>query len=303
MKGGFIYLIIAILVCLSGSTQAQQRPQFTQYMFNQFVLNPAYAGANEALSLTFVNRSQWTKVDGAPMTQTLSGHTLFKNEHTGLGVTITNDKVGAHKSTSAMVASTYHLKVASHSWVSMGIQAGIINKRSNFSNLTGAGIDPQTGQGFSHTYLNLGTGFYFRSRTLEAGISVPEIFPGKLQVTDSLLLNLNKPNWYLFTKYRYTLNDHIDMEPGVLFKYLRGVPLSYDLNLSFEFYKVFSAGVSYRKEESIDIIWKAQLTPQLQVGYAYDRTIGKISALSNNSHELMVNYVFKYSKSNITSPR
>src|SRR5687768_7415267 len=90
------------MITLSSTLFAQQRVQFTQYMFNGLVINPAYAGADEALSMTFIQRSQWAGVDNAPETQTLSAHTLFGKRRIGLGLTLINDKIGVHKSLNAL---------------------------------------------------------------------------------------------------------------------------------------------------------------------------------------------------------
>jgi hypothetical protein len=67
--------------------------------------------------------------------------------------------------------------------------------------------------------------------------------------------------------------------------------------------KVLTLGLSYRKNESVDFLFKAQITRQLQIGYAYDHPIGDISLLSNGSHELMAQYVFRFVEKDITAPR
>src|SRR5688572_28456063 len=97
-----IVFLAVITFLMTSETIAQQKMQFTQYMFNCLVINPAYAGADEALSLTFIQRSQWSGVENAPSTQTLSAHTLFKKKHFGLGLTIVNDRIGVHKNLSVL---------------------------------------------------------------------------------------------------------------------------------------------------------------------------------------------------------
>src|SRR6478735_8298413 len=100
MTANFINLKIITCSCLFliiSTGMAQQNVQFTQYMFNGLVINPAYAGADEALSLTFIHRSQWTGMDNAPTTQTLAAHTLIKKKQLGAGLTVVNDRVGVHK--------------------------------------------------------------------------------------------------------------------------------------------------------------------------------------------------------------
>jgi type IX secretion system PorP/SprF family membrane protein len=274
-------------------------------MFNGLVINPAYAGADEALSLTFIHRSQWAGVDNAPTTQTLSGHTLFKKRHFGLGLTIVNDKVGVHKNLNIVTNYAYHLKTGAKSWLSMGILGGIYNQKSDYTSLIGPGNnDPKLYNPIlSETFLSVGAGLYFRSPRFHIGVSSPELIPKQFAVNDSVSVHLSDINLFTFMKYRFTLTQSLDLEPSTLIKYLEGVPISFDVNLNLIVQKVLTMGFSYRKDESVDFLFKAQVTPQLQLGYAYDHPIGRIARLSNGSHEAMVQYVFRYAHKNLSSPR
>lgn len=298
--------LTSIALALSAlSVVGQQRVQFTQYMFNNVVINPAYAGADEALSLTFIHRSQWAGVENAPTTQTLSGHTLFKHKHMGLGATIIRDEVGVHKNLNAVVNYAYHLRMSEVSYFSMGLYAGMLNRKSDYTTLTGnIQNDPHLANPYiSYTALDFGVGFYFRSPRFHAGISAPGLIPERVRISDTLTINPGKANIFFFTKIKLALNENVDLEPSTLIKYLDGVPLSFDLNLNLIYRNVLTGGVSYRKNESIDFLLKAQITSQLQFGYSYDYPIGPISLLSNGSHELMVQYLFKYTEKNVRSPR
>ena len=300
--------IIGILLSigiLPFSSTAQQKVQFTQYMFNGVVINPAYAGADEALSLTFIQRKQWANIESSPTTQTLSAHTLFKNKHFGLGATIINDRIGVHRNLSAMSNFAYHLKVGRESFLSMGLQAGIHSRKSNYQRLAGStNMDPKLfDASVSYTAFDLGMGFYFRSPKLHIGLSAPELLPEHFDLNDTTSITLRDANYFLLLKYKITVNENIDVEPSMLFKYFAGIPLSYDVNMNLIFRKVLTLGLSYRKKESVAFMLRGQITPQLQFGYSYDHPIGEVSKVSSGSHELMINYVFKYVQSKVDSPR
>ncbi len=299
------FLITLLVVVLVRHSYAQQKVQFTQYMFNGLVINPAYAGADESLSLTFIQRSQWTGVENAPNTQTLSGHTLFKKKQVGLGITLVNDRIGVHRNINALTSYAYHIRVGEKSYLSMGLQAGIKSFKSDYASLaSSAGNDPGLNSlVLSKTYFDFAAGIYYRSPRFHLGISAPELIPQSFNVNDTLSIRLSKANFFLFSKYSIPISENYDLDPSVLIKYLDGVPLSYDINLSMTYRKVLSLGFSYRKKESVDFIMKAQVTKQLQIGYAYDYPIGVVSQLTNGSHELMVNYLFRYVQKNVTSPR
>lgn len=284
---------------------AQQKVQFTQYMFNGLIINPAYAGVEEALSLTFYNRNQWVGIEGSPDTQTFSGHTLFKSKQTGLGLSVTNDQIGIHKNLNLLLSTSYHLKIKDRSYLSMGIQTGINHKGSDYSLVAGNYLnDPKlSGQTISRTFLDFGVGFFYRSPRYQLGFSIPEMMPGKIQINDTVEYKLNHAHYLLFSKYSYPLSENLDLEPGFLLKYLYGIPLSFDINVNVTIRQALSVGFSYRKSESVDFLFKTRITPQLQIGYAYDYPIGNIALISTGSHEFMINYVFSFTESNVSSPR
>jgi type IX secretion system PorP/SprF family membrane protein len=168
----------------------------------------------------------------------------------------------------------------------------------------GAAVDPKLYDAtVAYTAFDLGMGMYFRSPRLHVGLSAPDILPERFSLNDTLAITIRTINMFLFAKYRVTMSESIDIEPSFLFKYLQGIPLSYDVNMNMIFRKVLTLGLSYRKKESVDFMFKGQITPQLQIGYSYDHPIGEVSRVSNGSHELMVNYIFRYVQSKVVSPR
>src|ERR1043166_65948 len=90
---------------------AQQDPQYSQYMFNQMAINPAYAGSKEALSTTAFIRDQWTGIEGAPKTQTISVHGPLKSKKVGIGGAVIADQIGPKKSIGALVSYAYRIPV------------------------------------------------------------------------------------------------------------------------------------------------------------------------------------------------
>jgi type IX secretion system PorP/SprF family membrane protein len=298
-------MMACCMVSIAIPVTAQQKEQFTQYMFNGLILNPAVAGNDEALSISFINRRQWSSIDGAPVTQTLTAHTLFNNKHAGIGISLVNDKIGVHKNQSFQGSYSYRLNVSEHSYLAMGLQAGLNAYRSDYSSLLGAGLnDPKVSNGsISSTAFTVGAGLFYRSSRFSAGLSAPEIVPHKISVSDTMQISWQKSQYFLFVRYSIPLNATLDLEPSMLIKYMRGVPVSYDVNACLLIKKVLTLGMSYRKQESIDFLMKAQVTPQLQVGYSYDYGTGKLSRGAGGTHELLVNYIFKYTKTNVASPR
>jgi type IX secretion system PorP/SprF family membrane protein len=299
-----IWRVVMLLSLPCMPVVGQQRVQFTQYMFNGLAINPAYAGADEALSLTFIQRRQWSGIENAPTTQTLTAHTLFRNRKVGLGLMVMNDRVGVHRNLNVSSTYAFHLQVAEKSYVSMGIQAGIKSIRADYASLGNPNNDPRINNAFvSETFVDLGSGVYFRSPRLHLGFSALELLPQVATMNDSTSIALSQAHFFLMSRYRIPVSKDFNFEPSVLLKYVHDVPLSYDVNLNMVYRNVVTMGFSYRKKESVDFLFKGQITPQLQFGYSYDHALGEISRFSNGSHELMVHYLFRYVRKNISSPR
>ena len=93
------HLIIILFLALAMKGFAQQEAQYSQYMFNGLILNPAYAGSRELLSGTMLLRKQWVGMDGAPSTGTLSIHGPSRNRRSGFGLTLWNDQIGVTRRT------------------------------------------------------------------------------------------------------------------------------------------------------------------------------------------------------------
>lgn len=295
--------IAMLLLLVTRVTNAQQLPQFTQFMYNNLVINPAYAGADEALSLTLLHRSQWTGVDKAPSTQSFSAHSLIRKKQIGLGLTVIRDEIGVHKNTNILTNYAYHINVAERTFLSMGLQVGLTNLKSDYASLAGAPVDPKLVNSINETMIDFGAGLYLRSPRFNLSLSSPGLLSRTVTVSDSVSVNFKKANFMGFARYRFTLSNNFDMEPGIMIKYFTTLPFSYDLNLNFIYRGVLTTGVSYRKEESIDLILRFQITPQLQFGYAYDYPINYAARLSSASHELMLNYIFRDFKKRAASPR
>ena len=126
-----------LLFFLAMEGLAQQDPQFTQYMFNNFYYNPAFAGTEGVTKFTFVHRAQWLGYTasyddgGAPTTQIVSAHTPIARIHGGVGGYFVNDKLGPLTNTELQGSYAYYVTMKDAK-LSLGVRAGIISQKVNF---------------------------------------------------------------------------------------------------------------------------------------------------------------------------
>jgi type IX secretion system PorP/SprF family membrane protein len=270
-------------------------------MFNNLALNPAYAGADEAMSITALGRSQWSGFENAPATQSLAAHSLVF-DRVGLGLSFVNDKIGVHRNTNIMGSYAYHLRAGQRAFFSLGLEMGVINFKSDYVSL-GVTNDPKAMGVIRGSRFNLGAGLYYRSPTLDLGFSAPGLLSRKVAISDTTAVQFASPDILLYSRYRVKLNDRYTFQPAMLVKYFPGLPVSVDVNASIIYARVATAGISWRSNESVDVLMKLQITPRMELGYAYDYPIAKAASLSSASHEIMLHYVFRRNTKQIVSPR
>src|SRR5690606_17576106 len=118
--------IVAVVCILLGSLKglAQQDPHYTQYMYNQSILNPAYAGINDYLSTGVLYRTQWMGIEGAPQTATAFLHTpVAKN--LGVGLSFINDNIGPVTENNVFVDVSYTIRLGQGHSLALGVKGGM----------------------------------------------------------------------------------------------------------------------------------------------------------------------------------
>lgn len=292
-----------ILLLVAGTSYGQQQQLYTQYMFNQLSINPAYAGTDKAANVTFLTRHQWLGVEGAPSTQTLSMHAPFPKRKIGLGLQLINDRIGPINQF-GLYGSYAYLVPMSIGTLSAGIQAGFNFYREDLAGLRVTDpSDGALGDVLSAFLPNVGAGLWFQADKWYVGASVPQILKGSVEGSGSGIASTQVPHWFVTGGYIFPLTADIKLKPNVLMKIVEGAPIQWDLNVNVLFQEVIWAGISWRSFDSFDFLVEAMLTPQLRLGYAYDLTTTALRTVTSGSHEIMLNYRLSFQKDRLLTPR
>ena len=302
------FILLPLLWVTPSLVKSQDAIQYSQYFSNQLVINPAYAGADDALSITLVHRNQWTGIQGAPSTTTITGHTLFKQEKTGLGMSLFVDEINIHRNVNFAGIYSYRIKTGKNSYLSMGLQAGLNHVRSDYASLTTTIYNPMDpglpAEQQSKTEFQFGTGVFFKGEKLEFGLSAPVLYTsGEYGFYDTLTHLNSASHYFLHARYKFRVNQNVMLVPGFLIKSQTGRPIAVDYNFETILKEVVMVAVSYRSFESMSLILQMKLLPQLRFGYSYDIPLKSQVRQYFNAHELMLNYVFKYNNYKVRSPR
>lgn len=296
-----IFLCLGIYCCSLSKANAQQEPQFTQYMYNMFVINPAYAGSNNMLTAVAFYRAQWNNIPGAPRTISFTMDKPLANEKIGVGFTAYQDQIGPSKEFYASLSASYSIQTSENSELSFGLKAGVHNLDVNFSDANY--YTEELLENFSKFAPTIGFGAFWYGHNWYVGASVPNIL--ETNYMDDVLYSsaTQQPHYYLTAGYIFQINDNLKFKPATLLKSVAGAPLSLDISANFMFVDKLTIGTAYRLDESVAFLTTFQITDQLNLGYAFDYNVGDVAEISDFSHEFMLKYEFNFFRTRSYSPR
>lgn len=301
------------------SVVAQQEPMFTQYVYNTQLINPAYVGYKEALSITAHHRSQWVGFKGAPSTSTISLYSPLKKNQLAIGAVISHDKIGPSSESTLQGDLAYRLRLSNRATLSFGakVSVGLYQVRladlelsSDYYNLLGRDVpfDESFAYNTSGVILpNIGFGAYYYKKNYFLGVSAPKMIPTKLEKKSSELYSLlegtTQPTLYLQGGYLFDIDTDFKLQPTGLIKITPYAPISIGAFVNAIFIEKIRVGLFYHLKETGGAIVQYQLNDQIRVGYSVDVAANKMISTNFGSHEVMFNYLFNYRRKRVIYPR
>ena len=329
-----IYTIIKkcvniVILFVSTSAFAQQRPHYTQYVLNQYILNPALSGIENYTDVKISHRHQWVGLDGAPVTTYLTIHTPIGKKdfsttptsyrvpgenprgenfwkdytaaepHHGIGLTVLNDRTGPLNRFSAYGTYAYHIGISGRTTLAAGFGAGISNLSLNTSKLNfgaQAPVDPAvtTSNEINNIKPDLSAGLYVYSSDFFAGISAQQIIPQRVIFSeDSVQRVAGKyiPHLFATAGYRFLLTEEFNLVPSIMLKYSNPVPVQVDLNMKLQYLDLAWVGLSYRTKDGFAAMLGMNVSNAFNVGYSYDYTTSNLNTVSKGTHEILVGFL------------
>ncbi len=285
----------------------QQDPQYTQYMYNMNVVNPAYAGSRGTLSLGLLGRKQWMNVDGAPKTTTFAADAPLARK-VGIGISVIADEIGPVKEQNIYADLSYTINTSVEGRLAFGLKGGVTLQNIDLLSITlpQDPNDPLFEDNVNEAYPNFGAGIYYYTNKFYVGFSVPNILKSThFERSDGLITEASEEMHYFLTSgYVFNLSDNLKFKPSVMLKGVSGAPVSIDMNANFLMYDRIELGASYRWEDSVSGLINFGVTKSFRIGYAYDYTVSGLSSVNpGGSHEIILLYDIDFTKKNLKSPR
>ncbi len=319
-----------IIFCLIPAfLMAQQEPHYTQYIINQFVLNPAIAGIENYGDVKISHRHQWVGLQDAPVTSYFTYHKPIgkKNDritatsfempgddprgrnywqnyqaakpHHGVGIKVINDRTGPLNRFGGYFSYSYHLGVSAKTSISAGFEAGLRNLSLNRSKLDFGSANPIDPAVYNTNEINqlkpdFGAGVYVYSADYFIGVSVQQLVAQKIYFSDLQLKALDSrlvPHVFATAGYRFFISDDFTGLPSVMVKFVDPLPVHVDLNFKVQYHDLLWAGAMYRLNDGVAAMAGMNISNTLNIGYSYDYTTSSLNTVSKGTHEIVIGFL------------
>ncbi len=297
------FALFFIVSLIFFNANAQQHATYAQYMFNGLAINPAYAGSHEALSASFLSRFQNVGLPGAPNTQTFSAHSPLVNQRMAVGFMVVHDKIGVIGQTGVNAVYAYRIPMNNDAKFSFGLQAGLGMYNARYSQLDTFQPDILFAEDVRQTRPNIGSGVFYSATNWYAGISIPHMVNNVFTRGGSFKTVKQSNPIIVSGGYVFTINPMFKIKPNFLFKLVDDRPVELDVNAHLLFDEVLWVGMSYKFSNAFTLMSEIQVTDQFRFGYAYSVTTGLLRTAELGSHEILINYRFKFNMKGIVTPR
>lgn len=292
MKKIIIYIFSVLFL---GQLNAQQLPQYTQYMLNEFAINPAVAGKEEFADVRSNNRYQWIGITDAPRTYILTAHGPLKAKNMGVGMHLFTDIVGPTRRVGLNFSYAYHIKLNKETKMSLGLSAGILQWGIDGHKLIlhDAGDDNLL-VNYQTVYVpDFGAGILVHNKKFYVGIAVPQIYQSRINLypgsdnSSTLVTHFN-----INAAYKFDIGDDFKIEPSFLVKYATPAPFKLDVGIRAIYKEQIWLGGAYRHNDAYTALLGFMFKNYWMLGYSYDFSTTNIRKYSSGTHEIMLGLRF-----------
>jgi type IX secretion system PorP/SprF family membrane protein len=290
-----LVLISIVLLLSTCMLKAQQLPQYSQYMLNNFAMNPAIAGTQPYFEACSDNRYQWVGITDAPRTYMLTFNGPITQQHIGIGTYIFTDITGPTRRIGLTSSYSYHIKLGKDINLSFGLSVGLLQFAVDGSqiNLEETGDPALTNQMESVIVPDLGAGIYLYGSHFYFGAAAPQIVQAQLKLTSfSSTQNELATHYYITGGYNFDLGPNFSLDPCCVVKYVTPAPIQFDFSARILYLKKFWLGGGYRTMDAAYAMVGYTYKDNLTFGYSYDYPISDIRNYSFGTNEIFIGIKF-----------
>ncbi len=289
MKKTLKYIASFILLFTVFTTFGQQSRLTNLYSHNKYSFNPAYAGVSGCTEIYFSHMNQWTRVDGAPVTNYLSANSRL-GKSLGVGANILLDKIGMMQNFSASGSVSYGFTINKLHTLRIGISGGYYQTRIDPTNAIA--FDPNDviveGGVQSAGTVTTEAGILYKFKRLELSFASQQIIETRTKFEHTNLDGYGlKRHYVAFGSYGFILTKRLTLTPSVLYKGIKNNS-QFDFNADLNYNDFIYGGIGYRTEVGLIGRVGINIRKMFFIGYAYEVPMQNIASYSGGSHEISV---------------
>ncbi|MBL1278741.1 MAG: type IX secretion system membrane protein PorP/SprF [Fluviicola sp.] len=321
-------LLITLTLFVSCIAFGQQTTQFSQYMKNQYMVNPGSAGMYDFLDITIGGRMQWVGFENAPMSSYLYASSPLKKKggraKYNPGIRISNratqapkvstgklkhavggfvlaDQYGAYQQIKFAGTYAIHMPLSRDYNLSLGTNIGLSNRgfikdrAQTLNMLTGVGTDPTYDAYSASATLNtldIGLGMYFYSQELFVGISAEQLTKDLVSFGSGTANFDPRMHFRGTAGYKFEMNRDWSATPSILVKYVQNAPVSFEGSAIFEYKNWVWFGLSYRNKDAVIAMVGLNISERFKFGYSFDYSVSRFNQYSSGGHEVVLGLMF-----------
>ncbi|MDR1896360.1 MAG: PorP/SprF family type IX secretion system membrane protein [Prevotellaceae bacterium] len=298
-----------VCLCLTATTAvAQQIPQYSQYLINGMLVNPAYTGYRETGYAQVFYHNQWMQA-GTPQyfAFAIDGHLA---NGTNVGLAFSDERMGALAINSVAAAYAYRLRF-DRADLSFGLSLGAKYYSLDYSTLRPfQPVDPVIQSLRNRWTPDLNIGVYYGSSVFYAGLSARNITDGRIlggQVIDDFIIPLSTWNAVLTAGFSIPLSERLTFRPSLMWQDDFAAPSHIDLTAALLFFDRFWVGLCFRTDQPFGkneswgtlnelysgaVMTEIFVTNQMTLSYAFDFGLNQDSYKYFGGHEIAIGYYF-----------
>jgi type IX secretion system PorP/SprF family membrane protein len=290
-KNSFLFLFF----CFSTTLFGQQNPQYSQWFWNLFAINPAYAGLKPCLEIKTVYRSQWAGLDGSPnsgfITFSTPIYTKKKKIFTprqGCGFKFETDKVGPFTMNRFNLSYAGHFNFTADNRLSIGLNAGFKQFSFDKDKITTLVPDPIVNESNSYFSPDASLGFWWNGKNYFISASFQELARSKWKdIGDDSRFKFHT---YLNGGYRIPINNTFTLLPYALLRIPPKGPISMDLNLILNYKNKIDFGLGFRNTDALMALIQLRFRENFHIAYSFDYTMSSLARNQFFSHEIALTF-------------
>ncbi len=296
-----IVFMCACVLLYSLNTMAQQLPHYSQYILNDFVMNPAIAGKNKFIEGKSNTRYQWVGITDAPRTHIFSVNAPISKQNMGVGAYVFTDVAGPTRRIGFTGAYAYHMKLNEKVKVSLGLSAGLLQYAMDGSKLN---LYDSGDQALANTYqsdviMDLGFGAYVYSDKYFFGAAAPQIAPNQIKFLNYTMDSRLATHFFLIGGYKFDITDNVQLEPTIAVKFVNPAPVQVDIGARLHYQKKVWIGLAYRTMDAACLLLGYTHKENLTIGYSYDYTLSNLGNYNSGTHEVFFAVKFYQAKNKV----